>query len=1170
MSNLISLKSDFANTLQNTNKKKSHSKFVTSKSLLEDSDFKKFLDLYLTNETEFFERIDGYDGFISTQQIESINYENFAEHVFFDSAVEKVNYSFSKSINEFPYDGTKYQLSQYLKKLDGFTKYVLDNKVNKSLNYLNLENGNSIVLKDKKGNLLKDYIGNKSINNFNPQNKTFSFDFWLYPKNTSNDQLTSCLFYKYSNKNGFLITLELNDSSCNIKFYFINNNSFYTVSYPIKLNEFSHIFLEVENTNTKDNNNEITKKLNFYINGKEIKSGINESGNINIEYNFDDSNFINSDVYLGGYDLSSLTLSNINQDLNDINFSSFEGIIDEFKFYIGKKRDYEDILRFKDENTNSQESLVLYYRFNEPSGQYSNNHIVLDYSGNKLHGEIKNRNNGSYSSIQNFERNGLVNDNNIEIKTPLIYENIKINPILFSSHSQNNKQQMISNASEYDLINPNSFWKLMPKNIFLEGSDYDNVDQTYINDKTLKNNNILGTERSINQEIIKLISVWARFFDQIKTYIDSFTELLNFNYDSINKNKKIDGMILPLALNQMGFKFRELYAFPIKEKLENKNLSYKEVMSTFSVRQIQNILWKRFILNSKDYLMSKGTIRSIQSVFNSFGLESSKYIRIKEISGQNNLNINNQFYSNRQNVKFIDFNKHNLIFEPTSFDQNTSLPLNKINYSSDLFTKDNFYNLDENTNSFEKNWTFEFYFNFDKLKLEMFDDEQSLIRLDRKTSQSGSYSKPHINITFKRKNNEIDFGDLKFSLNINDVNIVKTLNDVHLFNGHTYYLCLRKKYIEDKNIYQYQINLSPIGQLSYTYNKNIILETESNYIDEEGITNYYQFNIGEYDYDTEDSIVTSFQGKISQIRLYDKFLDNNILRNKSKDIYFIGEKTNDLTSKNLYVNIDLSQKISDINLSNEYNLYNFINNLGNRSVNQSIRSSLKIGSSLLESEEFNYEKIFTIEDLVLFKQNYEIDSSSNSNKVYINSFEDDTFKDQYKNFNISSSSQLHPEYMYHDDQRLYIDFSAVHFLNQDISKLLSINEYFTEKLSISSYLYEEDYTEFSKLRDEYFKRIKKREEINFNMLYQVYKYFDNVLEDLLYEAIPSRVNYLGFNFVYESHILERNKYRHKNFDSRLPYSSSKEFKYQHYDQNLTKHRSDDLTNNLNISVIKKY
>ena len=95
MTNLVSLKNDIANTLQSSNKKISRSNFKSSKNILDNKDFKTFLDLYLNNEADFYERIDGYDGFISTQQIESIDYENFAEHVFFDSAVEKTNYAFS-------------------------------------------------------------------------------------------------------------------------------------------------------------------------------------------------------------------------------------------------------------------------------------------------------------------------------------------------------------------------------------------------------------------------------------------------------------------------------------------------------------------------------------------------------------------------------------------------------------------------------------------------------------------------------------------------------------------------------------------------------------------------------------------------------------------------------------------------------------------------------------------------------------------------------------------------------------------------------------------------------------------------------------------------------------------------------------------------------------------
>lgn len=1180
MTNLISSKSDIANTLQNTNKRKSHSNFVTSKNLLENSDFRTFIDLYLNNETEFFERIDGYDGFISTQQIESIDYENFAEHVFFDSAVEKVNFAFDKSINEFPYDKSRFQVSQYLKKLDGFTKYILDNKVNKSRNYMQFDGNKSIVINDSKGSLLNDYKGKSFLDNFNPNGKSFSFDFWIYPNNISLDGEiipSVCIFEKYGNNEGFFIKAKNHNSindTCDISFIMSSDQNYFEFIYKnLKLEKFQHICFEVRNDLPENS-------FHLYVNGKEINKSsldVNINGNINsLNLNFSSQEFKNSKVYIGN---SSKLTHNLNNNYNVSFTGGFVGLIDEFRFFSGKDRDFKDILKFKDENIHSQENLKLYLRLNEPSGIYSNNHIVLDYSGNKLHGELKSVTsadnvNNIFSIIDNYERNGIVFNAEEAIDIPLKYEKDNLNPILFSVHSHDQKTILLDSAKEYDLINPNSFWKLFPKNIFLEGSDYDNISETYISDKVKSQSNVIGTERSINQELIKLISIWARFFDQIKMYIDNFTELLSFDYDKINKNKKIDGVILPLALNQMGFKFRELYAFPLKEKLDNKNLSYEEVMSTLSIRQIQNILWKRFLLNSKDYLMSKGTVRSINSVFNSFGLESNKFIKIKELNGQNRLNINNQFCSSRQKIKFIDFNRHSKKFDTTTYN-NTGNALNKIYFKTERFQKTKF---NSQINSFEKNWTFEFYFNFDKSKVKMFNNSQSLFRIDR-TIISGQHDNPYINVVFNRKNKEVDFGDLDLYLNIENNNntvLKETIENINLLNGYTYYICLRKKYIDSKNIYEYQLDVSPIGQLSYSYNKNIKIETSLNYEDTGSLTNIYQISCGDYKYkDTDNdleivglSYETSFQGKISQIRLYDKYLHNDILRNKSKDIQFIGEKTDNMSVDNLYINIDLSENINQ-EYQDSNKLFNYISDLSKVENETDLKSYLYVGSDLLTDDNINSENIFSADDLILFKQNYEIDSPSNSNKIYINSFESDSIKDQYKNYNLSFSSQHHPEYLYHDDQRLYIDFSAVHFLNQDISKLISINDYFTDKLSISSYLYEQDYLDFSKLRDDYFKRIKLREEINFNMLYQVYKYFDNILEDLLYEAIPSRVNYLGFNFVYESHILERNKYQYKNSDSRIPVSNSDLYNYQNYRSQNKKFRYDDSIEFLENSLIKK-
>ena len=1192
MTNITSLKNDIANTLKQSNKKLSNSKFKSSSNILENSDFKTFLNLYLNNETEFYERIDGYDGFISTQQLESVDYNDFSEHVFFDSAVEKTNYSFDKAINDFPYDSSKYKLSQYLKKLDGFTRYILKEKVEKSKNFLKFDGNTIVETVDRRGSLLDDYRGKKISNNFNPLRSMIGFDFWIYPDNSLgfSEEEDVCVFKKFAGDHGFLITLECNQTEVEICFIIVENSNFFKLAHNISKGEFSHIYFEIKNNSVSVS--EIDRDFSLFINGKEINKQSNKlktKGNLNnLSLNIENINFSSSSAFIGSSNEKSINF--INSNIVNYTFSrGFTGLIDEFRFYTGKHREYEEILREKDENTHASENLVLYYKFNEPSGLYPNNHIVLDSSGNKLHGEIKNiveqNNNFTIQEFVNFDKN-----NNMAlpvINTPLKYESLELNPILFSFFSQPSKSQILEAAEEYDLVNPNSFWKLFPKNIFLEGSDYDNINSVYINKKTTSAKGVTGTEKSINQELIKLISIWARFFDQIKMYIDSFTELLNFNYDTINNGKKIDGMILPLALNHAGFKFREIQALPILEKLENKNLTHQDVMSVLSIRQIQNILWKRFLLNSKDYLMTKGTKKSINSVFNSFGLEASKYISIKEVNGQNTFNIRNQFVENFKRIKLLDFNKHDKVFESVNF--NTNDVTNRVFLSTETFNKVKF--------NLENDWTIETYFRFDKSKAKMFSNSQSLLRIDRKDSLGADFDKPYINLVFTRNNKNVEKGTLKLLVKINNNDLLESaINNFNALNGCLYYVCLRKQLNTTTQKYEYDLFVTPAGSLSYVSSNSLKISTSQNHDfsapENPGIDNIYRIFIGEYKYQDEilapqnsDLYVTEFQGKIAKLRAYDKYCEDNLLRIKSKDIDFIGEDTKKISLDRLKINVDMSDKFLDnIDLSgsgNKLSLYNYSNIVKNsqrvtfiENDSDKVQVSLNIPDSLSISDIINSKKIVSVEEICLLSQNPEIDTLQETNKVNINSFESQKVKKQYLNNNLLHASQLNPEYLYHDDQRLYVDFSAVNFLNRDITKLISINDKFTDVLSNSSFLYEEKYTDLEEMANVYFLGrldLKNKKDINFQSLFQIYKYFDNILEDLLYDAIPSRTNYLGFNFVYESHILERNKYEYKMSDSRIRLSANSSLSYQNYEniKNLKSFRKDDITNQHISSIIKK-
>lgn len=1100
-----------ANTLSDSNKKRSNNKYVTSNNLLESKDFKTFLDLYLSGNSEFFERLDGYDGFISTQQIESINYDNFAEHVFFDSAVEKVFYSFEKTISDFPYDATKHGLGQYIKKLDGFTKFVLDTKVTKSLNYMHFENDRCILLKDKRGHLLSDYEGSGFLNNFNPKERGFNFDFWINPfSNDSYDTAsTEWVFHKYSTSQGFEIytsSYDFANNTCNINIEISqssNDSKIYTV--PIRTNEFQHVsFVVEEDSSTK-------KSIKVFVNGKlkNYNFSINE-----ISLDFNSNEFNQADIFIG--------------NSKDNSRAGFNGLIDEFRFFIDQRRSDIDILEQTSENIHSQKGLVLYFRMNEPEGTYSNNNVIIDHSGNKLHGEVKQINGGNAVSIDGYNRNGIIYNH----RTPLKYEKESFNPVLFSHFSQTNKDSLLESAKEYDLINPNSFWKLFPKNMFLEGSDYDNTSLVYINENTKKSSKTFGHERSQNQEIIKLLSIWARFFDQIKMYVDNLSEILNLNYDTLAKNKKIDGMILPFALNQLGFKFRELYAFPVSQKLNGKNLSYDEVMSTLNIRQIQNILWKRFMLNSKDYLMSKGTHRSIKSVFNSFGLQADKFIRIKECTGQNRLNLKNQFYEKSQRIKFIDFNGHVNKFNDTIYDTSSEFPTNKIFMHSKIFNTENDFNANNE-------FTLELYCGYSKKFINMYDNEQSILRIDNVDDDGDINTVPYINIVFERKNKHVEHGDVKMLIDGVEQNV--KIENYNLLNGSLNHVCLVKKFNILTEKFEYILSLSQTGNLSYNSYQSItaILSADSAAIN-------YKLSIGNYG-SYNPNTTTNFQGKIAILRLYKVVIENSVVDLKSKDLFFIGTGHKTDPTGGLLLNIDLSGNNKSV-VDNELEVYNYVNDT-------------TIGDFIVKLYNgANIDNIIRNDTIVTLSQIQSVDYPAGNNKVFVNNFTNSKVKERFNNKEESNTGQVHPEYLYHNDLRLYIDFSAVNFLNQDISKLIDVNEYFMNSLSNSSSLYESEYFSFRDLREKYFKRLLAKEEINFDVLYQSYKYFDNILEDLLKDAVPSKMSYLGFNFVYETHMLERNKYQHKNSDARLPLACKEEFKYQNYENSIVKYRVDDNLN----------
>ena len=62
-------------------KNRSHSQFLSSEDIDSTNDINSYSELYNNNISEFYSRIDDYEGYFTTQQIESIDYTHGKNHL---------------------------------------------------------------------------------------------------------------------------------------------------------------------------------------------------------------------------------------------------------------------------------------------------------------------------------------------------------------------------------------------------------------------------------------------------------------------------------------------------------------------------------------------------------------------------------------------------------------------------------------------------------------------------------------------------------------------------------------------------------------------------------------------------------------------------------------------------------------------------------------------------------------------------------------------------------------------------------------------------------------------------------------------------------------------------------------------------------------------------------
>jgi len=279
---------------------------------------------------------------------------------------------------------------------------------------------------------------------------------------------------------------------------------------------------------------------------------------------------------------------------------TLSGAMDEFRFF-HDIRTIEKQKEFAKKSIFQTKDLVLYLKFNEPSGSFAaagdttTDRIVLDYSGESLHGLIGEV--GFTGSLRNTS----------SLSNPVKFENLMLAPVLFPNYQPiiDLNEALLLSASTYDASNPNIITRLIPPHYFLEGQAEEALireDGTIVDPIT--GDSIPGTADVGEAQIIQtLLFVWAKFFDELKIVTDNFSKITNVTYDGRDATPD---QLLPKVAEFFGVTLPNLFNdASVEQFIDAENLTVDFSTGEASLQTVQNQIWRRILVNLKDMFQSE-------------------------------------------------------------------------------------------------------------------------------------------------------------------------------------------------------------------------------------------------------------------------------------------------------------------------------------------------------------------------------------------------------------------------------------------------------------------------------------------------------------------------------------------------------------------------------------
>ena len=1080
----------------------------------------------------------------STQQL-NVDFANFSQHTFFNSAEAKTQKAFSKIVNSYPFDGSRSEINTFVDDLTGFEKYVFDSFPTNN-GYLAFSGsasptdpGTYIQVNDFKGStnptLAKDATGQSVID---PGTKPFSIEFHFSAPDIANDN--QVILQKLSSNNGFTLFLSESASTTSADLYMIlaSAGTSITASMPVTKGQFNHVAAVYDKVSGPGG------QIKLYKNAAlTASSSFAQMGTID---------FKTAPLYIGSGSSHAI------DGYNAVPVETLSGALDDLRFW-HSVRTQDQIEQYRYQEIFAQSSLQMLMRFNEPSGSFSGNgsNLVLDYSGNSLHSSIQNfsmalRNTSSFGSSPVTEASNLSTIALFPSFAPLTTLNTNL----------------LTSASQYDASNPNIVTRLIPSHYLRDASQFEGFEAengSLSDEIATQTDQPGGAVLGQPQIIAGLLYTMAENFDELKMFVDEFKRLLKVDYLTTDT---VSNQLMPWLSKYYGIYMPALFDKASPEQyLDGKNIRLDRIKTT-ALQTVQNAIWRR-IFSDLPYLFStRGTLASLYAILNNVGITPNGPVRIRELGGSSVRTLGDSYVRRHEIAAMLDMS--GTLGPSGTLDAqgvDDSRPFLQSSYLSGSRVEPGYPELNSAFQEWNGlftsgSWAVEGTYKFER-DLEH-NQYQSLSRLYVTGAESLGFNDQHVLINCVAKKPQI-LGSVTGSITLYarpginvslggaDPLLELALTGVDIFDGGKWQVTYgrnRNDSIDSVASSSYFLRASkftPGGLEQYYTTSSFYYANASNGLNQLETTGNSPFGefsssgsfivIGSQSLITvtaqflNDPSVTSlaretnFSGKVSGLRFYSKGLTEKESKTHARNFKSLGVEDPEVnfnfvtnlsgSFERLRYDVSWDQVVTQSDSGGTVTGFDFSQN-GLTFAGTGFEASKRI----IKPERFDFD---------VLSSNFQ--SGENPNKIRIRSFQNSADVETFGTA-FAPLYRLPQNEEPKDDRRVTIEVSVMQGLNEDIMNIFGTLDYLDNVIGSPELVFSQDYPHMRNLRRIYFNRLTQK--VNFTAFFDFFKFLDDTIGILLEQMLPSDAKLTGPSYVMESNALERSKFTYKYYDLYLP------------------------------------